>query len=272
MRRILLHIYDDECFEARLQVALDISRRFSGHLTCIQAVPYDYGVPNDFYGTMAAQMIVDYERIAKKAKEQIEARLAKEDVPWNWIKGRGSAALAIAHYAPLHDLVVVGALNPDGKATSPSRLVSELLERVRAPILVVPKSLRSFDLDGPAAVAWNNSAESAHALRAAMPVLKLASSVHVLTIREKKEAGRFDLPSTKASEYLADDGIKSELTELPEDESASIAEILLEAAQARQAGYIVMGAYGHSRFRERVLGGVTHDMLKDPAIPLLLSH
>lgn len=197
--------------------------------------------------------------------------MIKEDVPWSWVKSNGSAAIAIAQHAPLHDLVVVGARNPDGKATSPSRLVSELLERVRAPILVVPESIRSIDLGGPAAVAWNNSAESAHALRAAAPLLKLAGSVHLLSVSEKKEAERFDMPSTKASEYLAEHGIKSELTELPRDGSTSIAALLVEAVQAREAGYIVMGAYGHSRFRERVLGGVTRDMLKAPAIPLLLS-
>lgn len=272
MRRILLHIYDDDCFEARLQVALDIVRRCNGHLTCMQAVPYDYGMPGDFYGTTAAQMIVEFERMAKETREQIEARLAKEDVPWSWIKGNGSAAIAIAQHAPLHDLIVVGARNPDGKAAVPSHLVNELLERVRSPILVVPEKSRSFDLDGPAAVAWNSSAESAHALRAALPFLKLANSVNILSVSEKKDTERFDLPSTKAAEYLADHDIKSDLTELPQDGSASIAEILVEAAQIRHAGYIVMGAYGHSRFREWVLGGVTREMLKDPAIPLFLSN
>lgn len=272
MRKILLHVYDDDCFEARLQVALDIARQCHGSITCVQAVPYDYGVPGDFYGAMSAQIIVEYDKIAREARESIESRLAKEVVSWSWVWNSGSAAGLIAAHAPIHDLIIVGAHDPLGKPKSPSRLVGELIERVRAPILVVPAGTRSFDLESPAVVAWNGSAESAHALRAAVPALALASSVHILSVSEEKDSERFDLPSTQASEYLAAHDIKSELTELSLEGSASVAETLVKAAMARNGGYIVMGAYGHSRFREQVLGGVTRDMLRDPAIALLLSH
>ena len=172
----------------------------------------------------------------------------------------------------MHDLVFVGAVNPLGKYDSPSLLASELLERVRAPILVASAKSKSFDLESPAVIAWNGSAENAHALRAAMPMLSLASSIHILCVSEESDPARLDLPSTQAAEYLAHYDLDCELTELTRAESESIAGILVKAAEVRDAGYAVMGGYGRSRFQEQVLGGVTRDMLSNPSIPILLAH
>lgn len=276
MKSILLHVYDDDCFEARFQVALDLARQCKGRITCAQAVPYDLGMPSDFYGMMSAEMIVEYDKIAEDAKKAIEERLSHEDVQWEWKRSRGSAAALIGSCAPIHDVVIVGSHDPLKLPKSPSRFVGELIERVRAPIIVVPSDVRSFDLEVPAIVAWNSSAESAHALRAAMPLLSRAKEVHVLSVDEKKRAKKhaphFELPSLRAAEYLAEHGVKSEITELPKTKGRSIADTLVAAAKAREGGYIVMGAYGHSRFREQILGGVTRDMLRGLKLPLVLAH
>ncbi|WP_156423856.1 universal stress protein [Erythrobacter sp. YT30] len=275
MRSILLHVYDDKCFEARLQVALDIARQCKGRLTCAQAAPYDFGMPTDFYGAMSAEMMVEYTKTSKKFRAKVEKELSNEGVAWSWASSGGSAMNLIACHAPIHDLVIVGAHDPLQLKGSPSRFVGELLERVRAPILVVPEHVKSFDVDGPVTVAWNGAPESAHALRAALPLLSRSSSVQILTVEEKKKTKReekFDLPSMQASEYLAQNDITSELIELPRKKGDSIAETLVTASKIREAGYLVMGAYGHSRFRERILGGVTRDMLREPQLPLFLSH
>lgn len=81
-----------------------------------------------------------------------------------------------------------------------------------------------------------------------------------------------DLPSTSAAEYLAQHGIEAEIIELKRQSGKSIAETLNDAATHREGAYLVMDAYGRSRFRERILGGVTRDMLRDPQLPLLLAH
>jgi len=60
MRSILLHVSDDKCFNARLQVALDLARQYRGRITCAQAAPYDFGMPTDFKGAMSAEMMVEY--------------------------------------------------------------------------------------------------------------------------------------------------------------------------------------------------------------------
>lgn len=274
MRSIILHIHEDDCLEARFQAALDLGRQFKGHLTCLQAIPFEFGVPGDFYGTMAAQMAVEFHEQADLVRKEYEARLGKEDVPFDWQVSEGAATRLIARNAPLADIVVVGARNPTGSSKKQSRLAADLIGTLRAPMLVVPSSLKSFQCEAPAAIAWNGSAEAAHAIAGGLPLLRAASHVHILEVREHKESDRYIMPSLAAAEYLARHGIEAEIIDLPhrENDGTSIAEKLIDAATVRKAGVLIMGAYGHSRLRERVLGGVTRQMMEDPPLPLLLGH
>ena len=101
-----------------------------------------------------------------------------------------------------------------------------------------------------------------------MPLLKMASDVHILTVEEDKD---HDLPQLAASEYLAYHGIKSEIHSPPPSKAPVDATLLFEAKNVN-AEYLVMGAYGHSRAREFLFGGVTRNLFKDSPIPLVVSH
>lgn len=272
MRSILLHIHDDDGMEARFQAALDLARRFDSHITCLQAVPYEFGVPGDLYFSMAMEMAATFRETADQFQEKLESRLATEDVRWDWVRRKGDAIDEINHLAPLSEIVVLGASNPVGEPAHPSRLATETVVTVRAPVLVVPSSAKMFSMQVPAVVAWNGSAESGHALQAALPILREASEVHIHSVRETKGRDSRRLTTSDAAKFLARHDIEPLITELALNDEGSIAATLIDAAQIRRAGVIVMGAYGRSRFRERVLGGVTREMLSDPAIPLLLSH
>lgn len=272
MRSILLHVDDDDCMEARLQIALDLARQFDAHLTCLQAVAYEFGVAGDLYGTMAAQMAAIFRENADKVQEALEKRLSAEDVRWEWLRSEGRAADQIARLAPLNDLVIVGAHNQAGRTDFPSILASDLAMEVRVPILIAPADVAGLKVDRPAMIAWNGSEQSARALRAALPMLARASEVHLLWVEETKEKGPSDLPPTDAAIYLARHGIEAIIDELYIDKGLSVADILQNASAVRNAAYLVMGAYGRSRLRERILGGVTRDMLTDPKLPLLVTH
>ncbi len=272
MRSILLHVHEDGCMESRLQAALDLARQLDARLTCVQVAPYEFGIPGDFYGTRAAQLQFEYERNADKVRRKFEKYITDEDVRWRWSASLDSASKILSRIAPTRDLLILGAHNPVGKPDRPSDLAMELIFTVRAPILIVPATWKNFLFDQPAMVAWNGAPEGAHALRAAMPLLLRASQVHVLTVQEESKPDKFDMPSADAVNYLADYGIKAEVIELQRSAGHSIAETLVNAVIARKGSYLVMGAYGRSRFRERILGGVTREMLSDPQIPLLLSH
>ena len=91
MRSILLHVSDDACMEARLQVALDLAREFGAHVTCLQPVAFDFAVPGDLYGTMIAELIPVIQANADKLRDRICARLGNEDVTWDWRQEEGPA-------------------------------------------------------------------------------------------------------------------------------------------------------------------------------------
>lgn len=268
MRSILLHIADDDCLEAKTQVALDLARAFGGHLTCLQAVPYEYGVPGDFYGGFMADLIPVLREAAEKVRQRCETRLAPEDVAWSWDQEDGPAVEHLLRKGALSDVVVVGSSEPFGRG--PSTLAENLVLRGRTPIMLVPDHVKGLDCSGTALIAWNGSVEASHALKAAVPLLAKAGSV-VLASVTGETGGRSDLPALEGAEYLSRHGITCQMTEFPLGQR-SAAEVLAEAAEARKAAYLVMGAYGHFRIVEAALGGVTRRLFSDPPLPILACH
>lgn len=268
MRSILLHIHDDECLDARLQVALDLARAFEGHLTCLQAAPFEIGVPGDLHGMMTGDLLQELRRTANRLRAQLEDRLTGEDVASEWVQVDGRAVDQVLRRAGLSDLVVLGSCEPLSRR-GPALLTGDVILRARTPVLVVPPQTKRFDCGGPAVVAWDGSPEASRALRGAVPLLARASAVTLVTIGEYDKA--FDLPPIEGAEYLSRHGIGCEMSEVPL-RGGSIGEALAEAAVSHGAAYLVMGAYGHSRLFETLWGGVTRHLLTDPPIPILASH
>ncbi len=271
MRSILLHVHDDAGLSARLAAALDLARRFDGHVTCLQPIAFEYAVPGDFYGTAVVELMTVMQEVADRVREATEARLAGEDVRWDWIDERGLDSSRLLEYAALSDVVVIGAVPPPGETRGPSRLAGTLAIHGRTPLLVVPPDQPRLSVGGPALVAWNGSPESSRALRAALPLLGEASEVYLARVAEPGRGDGFDMPPLRGAEYLARHGIECELVELPVLPEG-VAHTLEEAARARRAELLVSGAYGHSRMIETIFGGVTRRMLTAPSLPLLLAH
>lgn len=266
MKSILVHIHEDGGQNARLQAALDVARHYGGHLTCLQAMPFAAYAGEPFTGAMIA-----YEAYAEEmeaTRTRVEAHLANEGVPWDWIDSRGSGSVAVLMHSQLTDLIV---LSPTGRLTDPDAalpIVGEIATKVRAPVLAVRDTQIGFDPAGAALIAWNGSPEAAQAIRNTRDLLSEASAVHIACIEEDSTA---HIPAREAASYLSRYGIKVEVHGRGKT-SSTVADTLLSIAAEVSAGYLVMGAYGRSRFTEFVLGGVTRSMLADAPLPLVLSH
>lgn len=273
MKSILLHIDHDSALPARLQVALDMARASNGHITCLQAVNYNVFMPGDFYGSAIAAAMPVIRENADKLRARIESAMEHEGVSFDWRFEYGMPAQRLIAASPLADVVLLGPAEPGMDASGPSALVGDVVTRAAVPVLVVPETCTSFDVGAPMMVAWNGSAESAHALRTAVPLLACSCKVILACVVDPDDDARagFDLPSTEGAKYLARHGIACEMVELPRG-SAPIADTLFAAAQMRDCGLVVMGAYGHARLAELVLGGVTRSMLSAPQMPVLLAH
>ena len=270
MKSVLLYANQDAGLEARLQAALDIARTFEGHLTCLQVTPYDSFIMGDPFGGIYAlpTVVAQVQKTAEEHRRRIEARLDGEGVSWDWLRFDGAPAQLLVDRARLADLIVLSLPGADETAAQGTHAIAaDVLVHARSPVLAVPVAGRGFGGLGRALVAWDGSIESSHALRLTMPMLARASQVDVVTVSE----GNTEFPATDASLYLARHGVESELSEWPRG-GRSIAAALLDAAASLSADYLVMGAYGHTRMREAVLGGATRDMLRESGLPLLMAH
>lgn len=272
MKSILVHANEDSAMEARMQVALDIARASGGHITFLQSVSYEVFAPGDFYGSAMAAALPQIKEAADEFRARVEADLANEDANWEWKFLYGMAESRLLEQSALHDLIIVGPddVGEDG-AHRPSSMVGELAVKAPAPVLVVPADTKRLDVRAPMLVAWNGSSEAAVALRAALPLLSMASKVYLASISEVNEKVRYDFPPDEAAEYLSRHGVKAEVVQIPRGD-ATISDTLFSAAQMRDCAMMVMGAYGHSRLAEMLFGGVTRKSITDPQMPILLAH
>ena len=267
LKSILLHVYGDTAFESRLQAALDIARTFDGHLTCLHATPFeDYLLTDPGVAVLPEEFSEKMTALRLELQSRVEERLRAEGANWDWVHRDEVMTTALIRYSILSDLIVVSLADTAYFRDEPRPVAAAVATGARAAVLAVPQSSMALDLQAPIVVAWNGSPEAAAALRAALPFLSRAPDVHVLEVEERPTS----YPSDLAARYLARHGIEAEIVQRPAH--GGISRAIMTAAEERGAGLIVMGAYGHSRLRELLLGGVTRDLLASSEMPLLLAH
>lgn len=270
VKSLLLHIQDDDGLEARLQVALALARAAGGHLHCLQATPMNVfgGVEFVGGGYFMADIIKQLEVQEAALRARIEAQLANEDVAWSYELQSTLPGQALVDAGALADLIVMGRfVHRQSIAGRPESMLGDVLQASHTPLLICAKEQTGFDPFGPAVVAWNGSFEAANALRAALPILRQASAVHIVTIDDDKH---YDFPPLGASEFLSRHDVGSELVSVSKG-THSVADTIVKTAQELGASYMVMGAYGHSRASEFLFGGVTRSLLKDCPIPIVAA-
>lgn len=269
MRNILVHVHADDGQEGRVRVAIDLARALGGHLDCLYVNPYSSYVAGDPFGGayVLPDLFAEAERREQEERERIGAYFEREGISWEWLRHDGDAAKWIVASARLADLIVLSRAVHAPRLHEPIPVVADVSLHARAPVLAVPTESQGFEIGGPALVAWNGSFEAAHALRFAVPLLARASAVHVATIAE----GHASVRVADACRYLARHGITAQPREV-ERRGQPIGDTLLGEATTLGASYLVAGAYGHSRMREYLLGGVTRHLLGHSPVPLFLAH
>jgi len=197
----------------------------------------------------------------------IEARLAREGVSWDWLAADGDASDRLVEHARLADVVVMSAGPFAHQAALQLGRTGDVAIRAPAPVLAVPEGTAGIDVAGAALLCWDGGQEAGTALRAALPLLKLAQSVTLLTVAEK------DTPYTAraAAAFLSRHDIHAEVIERGGDD-ANIEQVIRSVAAEREVAWIVQGAYGHSRMRQMLFGGVTRGLLADAPVPILMAH
>lgn len=269
MKSIMLHAGSDAGFESRLQVALDLTRRFSGHLSLILPRPPQDYVAFDMFG--GAHFISEAFDAAEKERAKMQARvderLKVESLPWDWQIFDGTTVDALVNAARLGDILVMSLdLTPTGAPGHGRGLVSDVVTASRTPVLAVPVGCKSLNFDR-AMVAYDGGFEAANALRAALPLLAVSTAVRIAEVEVSPE----EFPVTDAATYLSRHGVSAEIAVAAKGD-VSVEERLLAEVKAWRPDLLVMGAYGHGRWRETLFGGVTRFLLGEIGVPVLLAH
>ena len=262
---------------SRLEYAIRLARQFDAHLTGVfSSFTPD---PRSFYVMAGA---ADYYEVHRKSRQErhgaleriFHAELLRAGVTGQWIDYPDSSDEAISRYARYADLVVAGQDDPD----DPESFIADhfpetLVMSAGRPVLFIPYTGVFPTLGANVMVAWNGSRESARAVHDSMPLLQRAERVTVVRLNESQvEPGVNRIPGADIALLLARHGVKAEIAAIDGVDDIPMGDMLISRASDLGADLIVMGAYGHSRWQELVMGGATRTMLQSMPVPVLMSH
>jgi nucleotide-binding universal stress UspA family protein len=179
----------------------------------------------------------------------------------------------IGAHAMYADLVLIGDTEIIGSDLRKPAIDGALFEARSAVLLLAPCDIvpsSAFD-PGTVLLAWDSSLDGAAATRKAVEMMKAADEVHVAMVDPQTDAQEQDeKPEADIVTYLARHGIDVIVDRIP-SAGRTVADTLLQSASELSADMIVMGAYGHSRLKERIFGGVTQSMIDNTTVSLLLA-
>ncbi len=257
------------------EYAIAVADAFGAHVLGM-AIIYDPVIPGTVMGGIPPAYIetqrVEAEKTVKAAIARFETTAKRVGVSFESRSVNASIAGAAERLGRLgrrFDLVVVG--QPDRDKSAPVEVVDEgvLFESGR-PVIFVPYIQRGGLKLDHVMVCWDGSRAAARAVADSLPFLQKAKQVEIVIVASK--SGKQDeVPGADLGQHLARHGLKVDVKRITSPDIDVTSTILSYAADS-SADMIVMGGYGHSRFREFILGGVTRGILETMTIPALMSH
>ncbi len=286
MRVILAPLVGDDDDAAVMHGACALARASHGHVDALFVRPdateamvvVGEGMSPEIIDTITRASNASWDTRRDAAKDvfdracaAVEASLLEEasdagGVTCRWREVVVGAEMAGTEHGRLADLIVFAGIGAEGDSYRRRMFESALFNSAR-PLLLAPHEphLRAPKV---LALAWNGSREATRALVGALPLLEAAETVHVLTAATTKTpAGRGE----NLADYLAWHGLAAEIHQL-QPSTGEVGAALLDQARELDADLLIMGGYGHGRFRELIFGGVTRHVLSHLELPVLLAH
>lgn len=269
---MMVHLGIGRTNDSRLAIAGDLARRFGAHLIGICAADplppmyFDAPIPGEVIDEDRKQL----EEAMGEAHERFRAVTQPLGIATEWRQELGNPLMFIGRNARAADLVIVGTEREAGAMDNARMLnASDLLMEVGRPTLLIPPEAARLDASR-ILVAWKDTRESRRAVWDALPLLKRAGRVVVAEVDEADDAHAAEARVAEVVAWLGRHDVDADgTTPLPLDDAADQIDSI---ARAEGADLIVAGAYGHSRFREWILGGVTRDRILRSPIPSLMAH
>src|SRR5947209_11510722 len=279
LKNVFVHIPSEASSQPVVAGATSLAASRGAHLDAI-SVGYkagDVGIYFESGGTvLAAALDGEYKSALARADAALavfeaEARNAGISYSLQALAGvPAEAAASVGAIARLHDLTVVQQPDPETD-TFDNAMPQEILFQCGGPVLFVPYTHKGPLVPRRIGIAWDGSCTAARALRDAAPFLSVdhAQAVTIISINDAERPE--EASATLLASYLARQGLAPRIERVVADRN-QIQPTILSIAADDGVDLIVMGGFGHSRFRERLLGGVTRDMLRSMTVPTMMSH
>lgn len=277
LKDLLVVIDGDAASAARLDLAARLAARNDAHLTALYAFT-EMMLPGYIEVEIPAELRAARREAVKdqvaQARQRFEDAMRQHGLTERseWLAVERDPTIAAAVHGRYADLIVVGQPDPGRDRDTPVAQPADLLFEAGRPLLVVPYAGHFASVGERVLVGWNGSREAARAIGDALPVLTTAKKVVVMAANPKPGPhGLGDEPCADIARHLSRHGCKVEATHVATD-VVEPGDTLLNMAADEGCDLLVMGAYGRSRLRELVLGGMTRYMLQHMTIPVLMSH
>lgn len=273
LKDVLVYVDGSRETPSTLAAACALARDHDAHLSGL-AVDRPPEIPG--YATIeipqSALEIIRTQRkeAAAKAREIFDKAVAAAGITnrSGWSLARGMPLESLSLRSRYTDVVVVSQSNTEREDGAVDDMVDDLILICGRPVLVIPYIGAADRIGKKVLVAWNASREAARAVADAMPILEAAESVEVIAVEPN---GIGDAPGADIAEHLARHGVNATANKTT-GLDIEVGDVLLNHIADTGADLLVMGAYGHSRMRELVLGGATRHLLQHMTVPVLLSH
>ncbi|MGC1303856.1 MAG: universal stress protein [Caulobacteraceae bacterium] len=268
-KSILIHVRPEPSSDALVRFAAAFAQDQKAELTGLGA-RVAILIADPGYGYLDAstvQAVIDQEEIdLEKARARFTAVTQSLQIKAHWKTHRDFPNSALVEEAAGADLIIADRQQAaSGYGIDLGALVCE----AGLPVLVLASETPALPIKS-ILVAWRNTRESRRALSGALPLLKQAERVRLVQVASDRDADLAREGLRAATDRLIAHGVKADCEVRRCNES--VAATLIDEANAIDADLLVLGAYGHARAREWVLGGVTHDLLADAPLPLFLVH
>lgn len=276
LKDIVVHVDHDRRCAARLDAAFALAARHGAHLTGV-FVRSEMHIPTYIRAQMGEELLDRQARHAAAAIAAAEAtfveRVRREAVSAEWRCVEGAVVSSLGLHGRYADVIIASQHDPSGEdgADEPS-MPERLILSAGRPVLVIPYAGTFGSIGERVMIAWDASRLASRAVHDALPLLHGAKKVVVLAVNPHSgEDGHGEIPSADICLHLARHGLKAEAQQVYADDLGA-GEMLLSRAADEGIDLLVAGAYGHARWREIVLGGVTRYLLAHMTVPVLMSH
>lgn len=261
---------------AGLEAAIGLAQREDAHLSVL-ALGLDVSQMGYFYADTSMIVLQETLARAQEAAESLEAtvrrRLEGAQIRWSVDRGLaqlGSIAPLVSQLARFSDLVVLPQPYGPGRNQTEEAVLEAALFDAGVPVLVLPDGMAEVATFDRVVIAWNQGAEALSAVRQALPILKRASHVDIVVVDPPPQGPERSDPGGGLSLWLSRHEVRAEVSVLART-MPRVSDVLMRHARDRDADLLVMGAYGHSRFREAILGGTTRNLLQGADLPVLMA-